>query len=177
MRSYISALCLALLLAACGGDTQSTTTQQDAETIVFQNGEIPFGGFAFSSGQPSEARLKELAPRVASIVSFRMRDEVKDFDESAVVVRAGGTHKSIPFAKETLKNPMRRQGAYAAFEEAMKSDKLTWFHCGSGNRVGALWAMYNAEVKKQPLEDSIAEGRKAGLTKLEPLVREILGAK
>ena len=43
--------------------------------------------------------------------------------------------------------------------------------------VGALWALYRAEVEGKPVEEAIADGKAAGLTKLEPAVREILGAR
>lgn len=173
---------LTLLLPACGGKDEPAPADGKAGVLVFQEGERPFGGFAVSSGQPSEARLREVAPKVARVVSFRGPDEHKDYDEAAVVAEAGGTFASVPFAKKTvkasLKDPEERKRAYAAFDAALKEpEKTTWFHCGSGNRVGALWALYRAEVEKKPVEEAIADGKAAGLTKLEPVVREILEGK
>lgn len=176
--AIVLAALLALALPACGSEDGPTPTDSTSDTITFQEGEMPFGGFAFSSGQPSEARLRELAPHVARVVNFRMPDEHDAFDEAAVVAEAGGTYASIPFDVDTLREAEARKRAYAAFDAAAEeSSKLTWFHCSSANRVGALWALYRAEVEGKPAEEAIADGRAAGLTKLEPLVREILGVK
>lgn len=167
-----------LLVPACGDTDTPGPSSGGAEAIAFQAGEQPFGGFAFSTGQPDEARLRDLAPKLAGVVSFQMPGENTAYDEAAVVAEAGGTFTSIPVSKATLQDATERKKAYAAFEAAAKEpSKMTWFHCKSGNRVGALWALYRAEVEKQSIEDAIADGKTAGLTKLEPLVREILGAK
>ena len=180
--TFVLVCSLAVLLPACGGNEDPQPSAGGGDTLAFQDGERPFGGFGVSSGQPSKIRIQEIAPNVAKVVSFRGADENKDFDEAAVVAEAGGTFESIPFAKANMKamlsDPEERKKAYAAFEVAMgNTSKMTWFHCGSGNRVGALWALYRAEVEKKPIEEAIADGKTAGLTKLEPLVREILEAK
>ena len=180
--NLVLALVFSLALSACGGKDEPTAGGGSADAITFQEGEMPFGGFAVSSGQPDEARLREVAPNVAKVISFRGADENKDYDEAAVVAEVGGTFESIPFPKKSvrdaLKDPEARKKAYAAFEAALKEpSKMTWFHCGSGNRVGALWALYRAEVEGKSVEEAIADGKTAGLTKLEPVVREILGAK
>ena len=165
-----------LPLAACGGDEVPTQDGGAPDAIAFRDGEMPFGGFAVSSGQPGEARVREIAPSLARVVSFRMPKE-NPYDEAKAVADAGGTFEQIGFTKATLRDAAERKKAYAAFEAAQKEpSKMTWFHCGSGNRVGALWAMYRHEVEKKPLEEAIADGKAAGLTVLEPLVREILGA-
>ncbi|MDR5880476.1 hypothetical protein [Caballeronia sp. LZ032] len=47
-------------------------------------------------------------------------------------------------------------------------------HCGSGNRVGALFALRAAWVKGVDVPKAIEIGRQHGLTKLEDDVRRIL---
>ena len=171
-------LLLLLALPACGGEPDASGAG-DAHAIVFQKGEVPFGGFAFNSGQPDEARLRALAPEVARVVNLRAPDEdwkgKPKFDEAAAVAAVGGSYVSVPVTKKTVRDPAVRKQVYALFEEAMKEPaKLTWFHCSSGNRVGGLWALYRAEVEGKPLEEAIADGKAAGMTRLEPIVREIL---
>ena len=48
-------------------------------------------------------------------------------------------------------------------------------HCGGGNRVGALLALRQSQ-KGDDDETAVAYGKKGGLTRLEPKVREVLGA-
>ena len=47
-------------------------------------------------------------------------------------------------------------------------------HCASGNRAGAMWALYRHQVGV-PAEIALEEGRAVGLDSLEPGVRERLG--
>ena len=46
-------------------------------------------------------------------------------------------------------------------------------HCASGSRVGALFALRAYFVEGLSSESSLKRGQKAGLTRLEPLVRQI----
>ena len=48
-------------------------------------------------------------------------------------------------------------------------------HCGSGNRVGALVALLEAD-RGASAEEALEAGRAAGLTRLEGLVKERLAA-
>ncbi len=175
-RSLFPVLAIPLLLitAACGGDSPAEAERAMPAGIAIQEGERPFGGFAISSGQPTEARLKEVAPHMALVVNFRMKEE-HPFDEEKVVKDAGGTYIHWGSDKERLQSTMKRVAAYAIIEKALaEKQKMSFFHCGSGNRVGALWALFKAEHQKVPLEEAIAAGKDAGLTSLEPLVREIV---
>ena len=49
-------------------------------------------------------------------------------------------------------------------------------HCGSGNRVGALFALRAAWLQGVAPAQAVALGRAAGMTALEPAIRGILGA-
>ncbi|MCH7821705.1 MAG: hypothetical protein IIA07_06780 [Proteobacteria bacterium] len=48
-------------------------------------------------------------------------------------------------------------------------------HCGSGNRVGAILALRH-RLSGADDEEALSYGRSAGLTGLEPVVRERLAA-
>lgn len=167
-------LFLAALLPACGDPKPTAPAPRG---LALQSGERPFGGFGISAGQPSEERLQEIAPHMACVLSFRMPGE-NPYDQAALTTAAGGRFVQIGFDKAGLMDPAKRQLAYDAFESAMQDpERMTYFHCGSGNRVAALWACYRCEVEKKSVEDAIADGKAAGLTKLEPVVREILSGK
>jgi uncharacterized protein (TIGR01244 family) len=47
--------------------------------------------------------------------------------------------------------------------------------CASGNRSGALLALRAFWLDRKPAEEALALGRAAGLTRLEPSVRQLLG--
>jgi len=47
-------------------------------------------------------------------------------------------------------------------------------HCMSGNRVGALFALRAFWLQGMSAVEALAVGRRYGLTKLEPLVVQIL---
>lgn len=53
-------------------------------------------------------------------------------------------------------------------------DEPVLIHCGIGNRVGALVALNTYKTNSGDLNDSIDEGKRWGLTRLEPKVRSIL---
>jgi hypothetical protein len=48
-------------------------------------------------------------------------------------------------------------------------------YCASGNRVGALLALAAARHEELPPEQALQLGLDAGLTRLEPALRERLG--
>ncbi len=69
-----------------------------------------------------------------------------------------------------------------SFETAAQLDALledvdgpVLLHCGSGNRVGALLALRQS-LKGATDEEALAFGKDAGMTRLEPRVREVLEA-
>ena len=47
--------------------------------------------------------------------------------------------------------------------------------CASGNRAGALLALEKFWLERLPAEDALRLGQSAGLTRLEPTVRFLLG--
>jgi len=66
------------------------------------------------------------------------------------------------------------------FEKAAELDQIVngfngpvLVHCGSGNRVGALFAL-NKKAQGASNEEAIAAGKTAGMTRLEPEVLKVL---
>ncbi len=69
----------------------------------------------------------------------------------------------------TRMNAVRLAGA---LEDAGPDPAIVY--CGSGNRVGALLALKANLVDGKTAEDALAFGERAGLTRLAPVVRELL---
>ena len=62
------------------------------------------------------------------------------------------------------------------FDQALNKigDDKALIHCASGNRVGALAALREATIMNQSDKSAIETGKKWGLTKLEPAVKDKL---
>ncbi len=67
-----------------------------------------------------------------------------------------------------------RESAERLAEALSSSDSGAVVYCQSGNRVGALLALKAHFVDGQSPEDALQFGLDAGMTRLEPLVRELL---
>ena len=126
-----------------------------------------------STGQPDEAMLEQLkAAGYVAVVDLRTAAEDRGMDEPAAVEEAGLDYYSLPIA-----------GAKGTtFENAKALDDLlagidgpVFLHCRSGNRVGALLAL-TASEEGASAEEALEIGKTAGLTTLEPVVREKLAA-
>ena len=59
-------------------------------------------------------------------------------------------------------------------EMAKRGTEAAVLYCGSGNRVGALIALRAHLIEGIGAEEALALGKEAGLTRLEPKVREAL---
>lgn len=142
--------------------------------IVPAPGEHDLGESWIGSGQPSEARVRELITAGARIISLRYPDE-DPFDEPAVVESLGGVFIRYPTQGMQYYEEAFREGMFDLYDEQHDLGGPVYLHCASSNRVGASWALYNALRRGVPAEEAIELGRAAGLTSLESLVRDVLG--
>jgi uncharacterized protein (TIGR01244 family) len=167
-------ICYCLIFVAgvaSSAETSVDTVMISAGQIEKDPGILPSDGFV-ASGQPSEAVLKTFADAgYGTIIDLRMPDEDRGMDEKAVIEGLGMTYVTLPIGSADD----------LSFENAARLDKImsgldqpALLHCGSGNRVGALIAL-RAKANGASDEDALAAGKAAGLTRLEPVVRERLG--
>lgn len=136
--------------------------------------EHDLGGGWIGAGQPSEARLREVVEAGARVISLRYPEE-DPFNEEAVVDELGGVFIRYPTQGSSYQDVSFRQGMYDLYDAQAAEGGLVYLHCASSNRVGASWALYQAERKGVPAEEAIALGKQAGLASLESMVRDILG--
>lgn len=148
MRSALLLLGLGSLVASCGapgqrsGDDEAFGSDRAASGlpswveapnfIVLQPGIV-------GSGPPALTEIPELKERgYSTIINLRQANEPGVADERAAAEAAGLHYVSIPLSGSNFAladaNFLR-----AALAEAPAGDVL--LHCGSGSRVGALWAM------------------------------------
>lgn len=143
------------------------------ETLALPNLREPRPG-VYSCGQPSPEQLRGLKDSgVTTIVDLRGPGE-NDWDERAAVEDLGMAYCriSVTGPGDVNEDNARRLGRIV---DAASSRPVV-IHCGSGNRVGALYALKVYYCDNCRGEDAVAAGRAAGLTQLEPLVRQCVGA-
>jgi uncharacterized protein (TIGR01244 family) len=129
----------------------------------------------WSSGQPTREQFAALAELgVKHVINLRPAEE-QDWDEAAYVASLGMHYHLIPVAgaagitaanAEQLAGTLRQLG-----------DAPVLLHCSSGNRVGGLIALQVHAENGGDIEAAIEQGREWGLTRLEPVVRDVLGEK
>jgi len=130
-----------------------------------------FGGI-YLAGQPSSedfAALKDAG--VKTVVNIRAESELKGFDERARVESLGMKYVSKPWSSPA-------QLTDAVFDEYRRllseSPRPMALHCGSANRVGAVWIPWRVLDGGIALEDAVVEAKTIGLRspELEALARD-----
>lgn len=185
-RHVAASLCtLALLWTACAAEVRETGKQEaraeagksdraaaavDAAQLL-PNGKIPVEG-VLTGGQPTEAQLahaRDLGYR--TVVNLRTPGE-KGATTPGEVEALGMKYVAFPIAGVAdLDEAHARRFA----DILAKAERPVIIHCASGNRVGALFAMKAWLVDGKPPAEALALGEAAGLTHLEPAVREKMG--
>jgi uncharacterized protein (TIGR01244 family) len=127
----------------------------------------------YASGQPAPEDWPLLrACGVRSVVNLRTASEQPGASEQGAVESAGLAYAPIPVADG---NALSR-GLVAHFHQALQSLAPPWLvHCASANRVGAMLALHAAWHGGLEPDAALELGRRAGLTSLEPMVRQHLG--
>lgn len=164
----------------CGGGTEPDVNDDqnndgDPPALVpVGSSEHDIGSGWIGAGQPSEERLREVVAAGARVISLRYADE-DPYAEQAVVEELGGTFIRYPTESSSYQSVPFREEMYDLYDAQMALGGQVYLHCASSNRVGASWALYQGERKGLPAEEALELGRQAGLSGLEPMVRDILG--
>lgn len=120
------------------------------------------GSFYFAA-QPSRETLEAAAGQgVRVVVNLRTADEMQigvGFDEPATARALGIRYVEIPIAPNTFS----AQDADQLHRVLETTSDPVLIHCGTSNRVGALWALYLARHRGVTIEEAIERGRRAGL--------------
>ncbi len=164
--------CTLLQFGCASNETAPPVTFIAAEQLSAPGAVLPATGYV-ASGQPDAAALGAAAAAgYVAVVDLRTPPESRGFDEEGTARSLGMQYISLPVA-----------GAEGvSYENASKLDAIlaeidgpVLVHCGSGNRVGALFAL-RAKADGATDEEALAVGRAAGLTSLETTVRTRLEA-
>ena len=126
----------------------------------------------YTSAQPDAGDWMHMpALGIAAVVNLRPRAEVPTRDEAAEVRDAGLAYIEIPVAGPAAITP---ENARALWQAVQGAPGKVLVHCSTGNRAGALMALA-AHASGMAAGDALALGKSAGLTNLEPVVRQRLG--
>ncbi len=174
----LNRLLLPLGLAALVAASAAWADQGAVQTLHVDVAEVAAAGAVrpvdgvTAAGQPDEETLKVFADS-GYVAVIDMRGPAEDrgmADEPAVVESLGMKYVAFPLASRK----------HISFANAEKLDRLlaefdgpVLVHCASGNRIGAILALRES-LQGASDEDALEYGKRAGLTRLEPLVRERL---
>jgi len=165
----VRVLCLAMLVAASTGLSAS----ESPLTTLPQH--VVLGERLHVSGQPSVVDIARLrSAGISTVIDLRPDGETPDLDERAAVEAAGLKYLSLPIANGADLTPenVRR------FDQLLRqtATDTVLLHCASGNRVGALLALRSRWLQGKTPDESLALGKRAGMTGLSPTVQKLLEA-
>lgn len=173
MKQLPLVLCLIFAgLVAVAGDKNLDTVSSlkvDLNAVVELGHVQPVNGVT-TAGQPDEPGFKVFADSgYAAVIDLRTAGEDRGLDEPAVVDALGMDYINLPIGRDgiTFANAKALQSLIKGY------DQPVLVHCGSANRVGALFAL-SEYLESKDVELALETGRAAGLTGLEAVVRTVL---
>lgn len=163
--------------AACAGEAgpdSATAVYVDVAALEDAGDLGPVGGIR-TGGQPDADGFKSFAEAGYEVViDMRGADEDRGIDDEAALVEdLGMKYIALPITDE---NQIDFDTA-AALDDMLKGfNGPVLIHCASSNRVGALLALRES-LNGASDEAALDFGKQAGMTRLEPVVRERLDSR
>jgi len=160
-----------LVVADDPGSAPVSSLKVDLDAVVEVGKVMPVDGIS-TAGQPDERAFRVFADNgYVAVIDLRTPEEDRGMDEPSVIEKLGMHYVNLPIGGEDI-----------TFDKARELESLiddydgpVLIHCASANRVGALLALMMVDDGADD-ELAIEMGKAAGMTRLEPLVREILDA-
>lgn len=152
----IAVLSCGIFLSAASGAVGSTLP---ADSLVTRLSTVEnfmrLEPWLLTGGQPDAAALATLADAgVVDVFDLRTPGESRGFDERAVVRGLGLRYKPIPTGPENFSDS--RFTAFRHHLIASGPKRPRFFHCGSGNRVGAAllpWLVLDRGMEEEAALD------------------------
>jgi uncharacterized protein (TIGR01244 family) len=171
MKTLVASFALLSLVAACSKqDTTAHTTAAKTPPKTEQLEPYACGSVqrlhtlanVFVGSQPAADDIKHAKDGgIKTIVNLRMPDEVKEFDEPALVKSFGMQYASFPFSSPDDLTDATIDGARGVLNDA--NAKPIFMHCHSGNRAGAIWLAWRALDGGLEWDKAIEEAHTVGL--------------
>lgn len=165
MRALVSSL-LCVVASVVSGCANSDVAVPAAAAVVVPSScgstarVHSFGAMQLAS-QPAAADFETAkAAGVRTVINLRHESEIKDFDERAVVTGLGMTYVNLPWhGAEELDDAVFTR----ARELLRTAETPVLVHCGSANRVAAVWIPWRVLDGGVPFEQALAEAKTIGL--------------
>lgn len=173
IKPLMSALAC-LLLASCVSMPTPTRIAQTTPQLKADvpHLHIPRAGL-LTGGQPAADAWRDLrAAGVTRVINLRPASELGNRDEAGEVEASGMDYVQIDVAGA---GDLTADKARLLWQSVQDQSGTVLVHCASGNRAGALLALAAAQAGGMSPQAALEFGQSAGLTKLEPVVRERLG--
>ncbi len=169
MRTFLTILVVGLVtLTACTGSKLTTSPIE----VDGMNNSVLVGDLLIG-GQPSVAALSYLADEGYEVILSTRGETELSWDEKAVVDSLGMRFVSIP-----MPNPVTgiTDEQVDLFAEFMNGDHgRVVLHCGSGNRMSGLWAVWLVEKEGLSPEEALDLAERTGMKGVRPVVEQRLG--
>ena len=128
----------------------------------------------YPAGQPAASDWPAIkADGIRTVINLRPAGELQDRDEAAEVRAAGLRYIEIPVAHADGISAGNAGLLHAALSPGHGGGVLV--HCASGNRAGALLALEQKDFDGVTPQAALELGKHAGVTKLEPVLKQALG--
>jgi len=171
---YLSLLAILLIALTANAADGEQSIHVDLDDVIAA-GEVEAVDGITSSGQPGKEALEVFADSgFAVVIDMRGPGEDRGMEDYQAVVEASGLeYMAFPVVG---KDQVSFETAAGLNDILRGIDGPVLMHCGSGNRVGAVLALRES-LNGASDEEALAFGKDAGLTRLEPRVREVLDSK
>jgi uncharacterized protein (TIGR01244 family) len=153
----VPALLLMLTCACASAPPEPVYPVLDAKLAGFPR--ISAVGDVLLGGQPTPEGLVNARDDGVTLVINSRPDSEMTFDERSVVEGLGMRYLSLPFVPATLNDEL----VTTFLAEMRQRQGRVLVHCSSGNRVAALWAMYEISELDVDPETAVDRARQAGL--------------
>jgi uncharacterized protein (TIGR01244 family) len=174
MGKSLTSVLACLLLASCASVPTSTRIAQATPQLQadVSHLHVPRAGLV-TGGQPDATAWRDLhAAGVTRVINLRPASELGSRDEASEVEASGMDYVQIDVAGA---GDLTADKARLLWQSLQDQSGTVLVHCASGNRAGALLALAAAQIGGMSPLAALEFGKSAGLTKLEPVVRERLG--
>ena len=167
---FVRLIAAASILGATFAMAEEDRIHVDINAVTASSDLQPVDGIT-SSGQPDADGFKHVADAgYAAVIDLRGPGENRGLDETTVLAELGLDYVVLPL---TGPDSISMENAGKLDEILLSYDKPVLIHCGSGNRVGAILALRHS-LRGASDEEALAYGNSAGLTGLEPIVKQRL---
>lgn len=164
------ALALAGAIGSISGCAHAPAATATASSIALME---PLPGL-YTAAQPAATDWAAIRARgIETVINLRAPEETPGRDEAAEVRAAGMHYLDIPVAPADGINADNARRLHAALAPNHGGGVLV--HCASGNRAGALLALEQADFDGLTSQAALDLGRRAGVTKMEPVLKRALG--